>query len=781
MTHDVLNQTTLFKEPVEEQPTNIFRLTIVDGTSKPQVFDLSDFDKTEISFGREAGNDIRLHSRYVSRFHGKIRLTNGQYIIEDLNSSNGLIFNGQSIRSRVVENGCSFRIDDGVETTTDGVLMVFSGRDDGAHWRTFSLLNQIETTIGRSEDCDIVLEHVSVSNIHAKIIAKGNRYYIDDNDSTNGVLVNGKKIVGRVRLSEKDVILITNSKLLFSNEEISYCSFKKGIKLEAQGIIKIVKKFGKKPRTISDHVTVTINPCELVAIIGGSGTGKSTLMNCMSGYDIPTRGVVDVNGISLYENYDALKHMIGYVPQQDIVFDELTVVETLNFAAKLRLPKDINSKERRKIVESAIADVELIDHREKLIKRLSGGQKKRVSIAIELLSEPNLFFLDEPASGLDPGTERNLMLKLKVMANSKFKTVILVTHSTLNLHLCDKIIFMGKNGKLCFYGSYEEALNFFGVEDMVDVYNLVTENPEFYQVQYAGRQQNNIKIGNQSETNILKQRRRKDLLHQFFALCSRNLVTLVKDKKRLLMMLIFPPVLALLASVVADGEEFIQYEMTKSLLFILSCSAFFLGVSSSILEICKERTILKREYMAGLRLDSYILSKIILMTVVCVIQSLLLITVFILLVGQPGEGVMFTPYLELFLTTFFTAIAASSMGLLVSSFFKNPDRAMAIVPFLLLPQLLFSGLIFELEGAIEKISWLAVCRFSMQAYGTTANLNILVSRLEQQGMHLEREINSFFTFSRANFVSSLFILGIFVVVCSLVAGLVLRGIKTEKT
>ena len=777
MGRDVFDQTTYYRQTAEIHATGSIRLTIFDGTAEPVELDLTSIGKSTITFGRDASNDIQLHSNYVSRTHGQVRLVNGQCMIEDLNSRNGLIFNGESIRSRIVKDGDSIRIDDGVETTLDGVLMVFSWHDDASTWKTFSLINRMETTIGRDGDCDIVLDHVSVSKVHAKIIARGNLYYLVDNGSTNGIVVNGKRVGGKIQLNEKDVILITNSKLIFSGGKITYCCFKKGISVDA---LNIVKKVDKNRKTICNDVSVTIKPCELVAIVGGSGAGKSTVMNCISGYSLPTAGSVAINGADLYENYDALKNIIGYVPQQDIVFDNLTVEDMLGYAAELRLPEDFSEEERRDVIARVIDSVELTAHKDKLIRNLSGGQKKRASIAVELLSDPNLFFLDEPASGLDPGTERNLMKTLRSMAASG-KTVIFVTHSTLNLHLCDKIVFMGAGGNLCFSGTYQEALHFFGVSDVVDVYNLITNNPQFYKDRYLQEQKSTAKFGGQKVSAVPKQSTGHGWFQQVAVLCKRHLHIIRNDHIRLLLILLQAPLLAVLIAFVADGQQFEQFEMTRSLLFAMACSAFWIGILNSIQEICKERNILKREYMTGLRLDSYIFSKVFVMGLICAVQAFLLTAVFVWLVGQPEQGVMFGAYLELLLTTFLTALAASAMGIFVSSLFKNADRAMTVAPLLLMPQLLFSGMIFQLEGVSEIISWITVCRFAMQGYGTTADLNSLPTRLEQQGIQIEREAESFFTFSWTNFTLSLLMLCVFVMAFSILAGYVLRSIKKERS
>jgi ABC-type multidrug transport system ATPase subunit len=623
----------------------------------------------------------------------------------------------------------------------------------------------------------MVLDHVSASRVHAKITASGNEYYLTDNHSTNGVVVNGKKISGRVRLHEKDVILITNSKLIFGNGRLSWRVFKRGIRVDAESIVKLVDH---KRKTICNEVSFTVEPCELVAIIGGSGAGKTTVMNCISGYNPPTKGTVQVNGMDLYQNFDALKNIIGYVPQQDIVFDNLTVYGMLNYAARLRLPDDISRKERKEIINRAMDAVELTARKNTLIKRLSGGQKKRASIAVELLSDPNLFFLDEPASGLDPGTERNLMLTLRKMASGG-KTVIFVTHSTLNLHLCDKIVFMGAGGKLCFCGSYEDALKFFGINDMVDVYNLITKDPDGWNEKYTGTQNGAVPQSGAPSVAATKQRARHGMARQTAILLRRNLHILINDKVRLLMLLIQAPLLAVLISLVANGKQFGQYEMTKSLLFALSCSAFWVGILNSIQEICKERNILRREYMTGLRLGAYILSKTVTMSIICIIQSLLLTSVFVYMIGAPDTGVIIdSAFFELLSVTFLTSLSASAMGIFVSALFKNADRAMTVAPLLLMPQLLFSGMIFTLEGAANTISWIAACRFSMEGYGTIANLNSLTMKLAEQGLAIEHEAEKFYEYTGWHFLFALLVLVAYVPVFCMAAVLVLRGIKNER-
>lgn len=556
---------------------------------------------------------------------------------------------------------------------------------------------------------------------------------------------------------------------------ISYCFYRSGISVDADHVV-ITRGKGRKTFVTGNNVSLNIKPGELVAIIGGSGAGKSTILNCMCGYLPPAKGEVYINGIDLYKNFNSLKKLIGYVPQSDIVYDNLTLYDMLFYTAKLRLPKDVSERERESAIDRAIRLVELSEKKNSFIKSLSGGQKKRASIAVELLSDPNLLFLDEPASGLDPGTERNLMQSLREMANGG-KTVILVTHSTLQLKLCDKIVFMGKGGNLCYFGSYDDALAFFGVSDVVDVYNMITDNaPEWRNKYDSTAEPAPAERASSSNTPAGKSKRR----FQLPVLCARYIKLVANDRQRLLLLLVQAPVLALLISLVADGQQFEQYEMTKSLLFALSCSAFWVGMLNAIQEVCKERSILKREYMAGLSLNAYLLSKILVLGILCLIQSVLIIGVFAVSVGLPEEGLFMAPIVELLITTFLTAIASAAMGLFVSSLFTNADRAMTVAPILLMPQILFSGLIFKLDGATEMISWLAVCRWSMEGYGTTANLNELQLKMQQEGVMIEHEAEEFFEFTTAHMLKDWAILFAFVIIFLLLARIVLTTVGKEK-
>lgn len=712
------------------------QVTIFDAFSQPINVSLAAYRKDVVTFGRSEDNDLVLTSRLVSRNHGRFVKQNGKWYMEDLGSTNGLLFNHANIRRKELGDGEFVRIDDGVETVTNGVLFVFS--TGGANkWQVLNIQQLQQITIGRDRGCSIVLPHVSVSQQHARIVREPDGAYLYDNGSANGVFINGLRIQGKALLHEKDVITITNTKLIYTAAFISYCFFRGGISVDTSSVVIERGKPGKKFITCN-KVNLNIQPGELVAIIGGSGAGKSTLLNAMCGYLKPASGQVFINGIDLYENFASLQKLVGYVPQSDIVYDNLSLYDMLLYTAQMRLPADISQQEREAAINRAIATVELEHKRDSLIKALSGGQRKRASIAVELLSDPNLLFLDEPASGLDPGTERNLMHSLREMANNG-KTVILVTHSTLQLQLCDKVVFMGMGGNLCFCGPLDDALRFFQVDNVVDVYNMITKDAQYWSAEFAktvapvGALRKQAQPPQQAVTEVGRQKR---------ILRARYTKLILNDKQRLWLLLLQAPLLAVLIALVANGKQFQTLGGTKPLMFALSCSSFWIGILNAIQEICKERNILKREYMTGLSLRAYISSKAIVLGMMCLVQTAMLTAVFSVLVGSPEEGVLLPGFLEMLVTNFLTAFSAAATGLFVSAMFDNADKAMTVAPILLMPQMLFSGIIFKLSGATEYISWLTGCRWSMASLGATCNFNglTLVQAAEKQGKYVPLEM-----------------------------------------
>lgn len=754
-------------------------ITIFDGSGTPKEIDLNRFSKNVITFGRNTENDIILESPIVSKKHGYFLLENGICSIFDLDSTNGIYIENVRVQKAILQTGNVIKIRDFVNDDHNTVTIVFGKEGNSSKWKGIDISRRDKITVGRDKTCDIVLNNTSISKIHAQIQREGNQWVLYNHGGQNSIIADGVIVNKKQVLKDKDVIIIANAKLLFSSNGINYTIYDEGINLEVKDITKTVSS-SKGKINIVNHIGLSIGSGEFVAIIGGSGAGKSSFLNCISGYSRPTTGHVELNGDDLYENYEVLKKVIGYVPQSDIVYDNLTVKQMLHYAAKLRMPDDTSKQERISKVQEVIETVELKGHESKLIKKLSGGQKKRVSIAIELLSSPKLFFLDEPSSGLDPGTEEKLMETLRKMSRMG-TTIILITHNTMNIHLCDKIIFLGRGGNLCYYGEAQKAAEFFGVDNLVKVYNMTFEQPELWKKHYldvCGQRREDTVEKSMKNMNIsAKVKTEGSPVRQMGQLISRNLRLILNDKKRLLMLLLQAPLLAYLVYLVSNEEVFKQYEITKGIMFALACCAFWVGILNSIQEICKERTILKREYLSGLSLGSYIGSKLVVMGIICAVESLLLSQTFLYLVEAPDDGVFLPFRVEIFLTTYLTAMAATATGLFISALVKNPDRAMTIAPIILMPQILFSGLAFSLQGTIEKISNLVVCRWSMEGFGTTADLNDLSLKIQSTIPQVAHESEKYYEYTALHLVFSWEILICFIIVFSIASYLAIRKMK----
>lgn len=724
--------------------TKYFVCIIGDG--KVRSVCLNDFNKDIITFGRTDDNDIVLSSNLVSGKHGYFSIGNGIFSVYDNQSKNGVFVNNFKCNlGFILKDGDTIKIDNPDRPLNNGIIMIITVGDENDKWLEFNLLNKSSVIIGRSNDCDIVLDRVSISMKHAKIINDGNGYYLSSFDGKSGVILNNSILRGQTLLKDKDVILINNIMLIYNDNKIVYRKHDSGIRLDAIDIVKTVKLKGKK-KDISQHVDFTANPGEFIAFVGGSGAGKSTFLKCISGVSKPTNGQVLINGNDLFNNYAVLKNLIGYVPQQNIIFEDLSLIDMLKYAANLRMPDDATENEKKIRINEVLEIVELSDKKDVIIRNLSGGQQKRACIAVELIADPKLFFLDEPTSGLDPGTERNIMKTLRKMANSG-KTIILVTHNTLNLHLCDKVVFFGYGGKLCFDGKPQDALKFFNVNDFVDIYNLLNTNTDDWHDTFNKSTYKKTAEIEVLDSNSGNNPKVKSFFKQFITLLRRKMKILFNNKQQLLLLFGQAPLIALLLSIVVTNNLFYSYEETKAILFTISIAAIWIGLLNSIQEVCSERVILEKEFMADLRLDAYLASKVIYLLLIGLIQAMLLIGVFVLVVDVPQTGLVFSWYLECVLTVFITIFSASSMGLFVSSMSKNLSVALTIPTLLLIPQLLFSGMMFPLNGMVDKISNFILCRWAVEALGTINDLNSLVSSVQEAIPGYVREIENYYTFT----------------------------------
>ena len=442
--------------------------------------------------GGQVAADIAFRAPIVSRMHGRFLYMDGRWFYHDDGSTNGTYIDGYHAagddRIFPMQNGTILRIDDGgyrEEYRRGGVLMYFCEGDLNQRWITQSLDFAEGDTImlGRDPACRIHLETVTVSRQHGMFYRQDGRLFYRDMNSRNGTILNGRVVTGPVEIHPKDVMIAGNVRLIIADGIIMYTTPDSGGYLQIRGLTRVVNDAEHKgmKKTILNDVNVDISAGKLVAVLGTSGAGKTTFLNCAIGYEEATAGSVMINGSDLYKNKNILKKQMGYVPQEDLLRDGLSLQSTLDYIGRMRLPSDVSKPERQQKIDSVLAMLDLdLSLKKSRIKKLSGGQRKRVSIASELISDPPLLFLDEPTSGLDPETETGLILLLRELAHNEGKTLIVITHTIKNIMQFDMVMFFGPGGKLCYAGSPGQALTEFGVNDFTDIYTMVRTNTDFY-------------------------------------------------------------------------------------------------------------------------------------------------------------------------------------------------------------------------------------------------------------------------------------------------------------
>jgi ABC-type multidrug transport system ATPase subunit/pSer/pThr/pTyr-binding forkhead associated (FHA) protein len=601
------------------------------------------------------------------------------------------------------------------------------------------LLKNRSVEIGRDANTTMQLDSPIVSRRHATIDTDSQGRYILQDHSTNGVFVNGQRVTGSAVLSEGATIRIGSFTLVLRGDNLVVLDRGNQIRLDAEELV-------IKGRL--DGVSLAIEPGQFVALVGGSGTGKSTLLKTLLGIEKTAKGAVYLNGDNLQKNFNMYRAQIGYVPQDDILHRDLTVVEVLTYAAALRLPPDTDVSQ---VVQKTLADIEMSDRQDALIKHLSGGQRKRVSIGVELLADPKLFFLDEPTSGLDPGLDKKMMQMLRRLADQG-RTIILVTHATANIKMCDRVAFLGRGGRLCYYGIPEDALKFFGVttDNFADIYTQLDkekeEETEAIVQQYANqfRQSpdyqhyiaNSLGAGSHTPQNASSPPQKASIspLKQLALLSGRYLKMIRRDRIYLALSLLTSPIGIALIPLAIGGKNplVLSSESDPALaplalrvLFVFTCAAIWVGLSSSLQEIVKESAIYLRERLVNLGLIPYLASKILVLSGLALLQTLLISVVIIIGFKSPQPELIPWP-LGFAITTFLTLVTSMSLGLLVSSLVKNSSQANSALPLLLLPQIIFSGVLFKMEGIASKISWLMLSRWSIGGYGSLVNVNAMV-------------------------------------------------------
>ncbi|MFF4468814.1 FHA domain-containing protein [Streptomyces sp. NPDC001599] len=602
--------------------------------------------------------------------------------------------------------------------------------------------------IGRALENDLVVSDLQVSRNHAEFHSTPDgRMEIRDLGSHNGTYVNGQPIAkgGSQLLGPTDIVGVGHSTFQIVGDRLEEFVDTGEVSFSARHLTVTVDG-GKQ---ILKDVSFGVPEKSLIAVIGPSGSGKSTLLKALTGYRPADQGEVLYDNRNLYKQFAELRQRIGLVPQDDILHKELTVKKALKYAAKLRFPADTTAAERNARIDEVLRELKLDIHKDKKVTSLSGGQRKRVSVALELLTKPSLIFLDEPTSGLDPGMDRDVMQLLRGLADDG-RTVLVVTHSVAELATCDKLLVMAPGGSVAYFGPPEEALNFFGYDTWADVFSAF-ENYRDYD--WAGRWKGSQHyqmyaadldaVAPQSvqvpPMQAMRPPKPQGWMSQFVTLVRRYTSVIASDKGFLALMVILPAVLGAV-SLLIDADKgllpnpanpqtgrIIPNGTATTVLLILAVGACFAGAANSVRELIKERVIYERERATGLSRSAYLMSKVFVLGLITVFQGLLVGVIGFATREIPEEGLVLggMTLVELSLPIMALGFTSMMFGLVISSLVKTAEKTMPLLVMFAIIQVVFTGCLFALNGAVgvNQFSYLMPSRWAVAAAGATLDFN----------------------------------------------------------
>lgn len=597
--------------------------------------------------------------------------------------------------------------------------------------------------VGRDPDSDLVVDDLLVSRRHAELRRRADgSIEVVDLDSYNGTYVNGHRVDHAV-LQEHDVVMVGSHSYRLAGGwleeevdtgEIAFAASSLTVRLPTGQVL-------------VDDVEFSLDARTMLGIVGPSGAGKSVLVKALAGLVVATEGDVLYDHTSLYASYEALRRRIGYVPQDDIVHTELTVRRALGYAADLRFPPDVDRAERLRRVDEVIAELDL-SHRESVrIASLSGGQRKRVNVALELLTKPSLLFLDEATSGLDPHYERSLMELCRQLADGG-RTVIVVTHTMQSLRLCDRLLILARDGQMAYFGPPQLAAAYFDRADLADVFRTLSEGQstswkerfrehEYYE-QYVQREAAPAEREETETADLRPPSVRGGWWRQFTTLSLRYAAVLASDRRNLALVLLQAPLLGLLMLAAlpshqlspAPPSEFRLISQASLVLLVIVLGTTWLGLSNAVREIAKELPIYRRERVAGLSLSAYIGSKVAVLGVVTIVQAVVLVAIATSRQGTSGDGALTGwPLGELMVVAALAGLAAMAAGLFISAAAGTTDRAVTVLPIVLVLLLVLAlGSVFPQIGrrpVLNQLGYLASTQWGFAGMASTVDLNDL--------------------------------------------------------
>lgn len=716
----------------------------------------------EWSIGRASEADIRLDNPRVSRQHAVLEATPEGWVLVNL-STNGTFVDGQRVERLTVRQPITIFLGSASSGQRVQLYPVAQsptptpashppapprpatpkpaqrqGETTVARPPTaFHAIDQLVVTIGRAPENTVVLNDLLVSRRHAILRRTGNRWELSDNASANGTYVNGHRI-SRAVIGPTDIVGIGHQLLHLSGDRLVEYVDTGDISYQASNLRVVTNK----GRVLLADVSFVLPQRSLLAVVGPSGAGKSTLLGALTGFRPAGNGTVRYDERDLYDNYAELRHRIGFVPQDDILHTPLTVRRALNYAARLRFPQDVSVDERNQRIEEVLVELGLSTQADQRIDSLSGGQRKRTSVALELLTKPSLLFLDEPTSGLDPGYEKSVMQTLRKLADDG-RSVVVVTHNIAHLNMCDRLLILAPGGRLAYFGPPQQALGYFNCTDFADLFTLLEHDTS---TDWTGRFNASplrealighpaMRPARPAAARHARPVAQQSAFAQFAILCRRYLAVIAADRQYAVFLLVLPLLLSLFAHAVPGQAglslaKAIELKSTQpsQLLVLLIIGGALMGCAASIREIVKERAIYRREHGIGLSRGAYLASKLVVLTALTSLQALILGFLGVALLPPPDQSVILPwPSVEVAVAVVAVTVVSMMIGLLISAMIGNADRGMPLLVLVFMAQLVLCGGMFGVSGRppLEQLSWLSPSRWAYAMAAATVDLNDL--------------------------------------------------------
>jgi ABC-type multidrug transport system ATPase subunit len=708
----------------------------------------------DVVIGRDVRADVRIPHPGVSRAHMLVRYLDDHWVAIDNKSFNGMFVGHRRVQSVDIRSGATINIGnpDGPRLTfelspvprPDDQPTTRMRQDDDRKADVSSLATTVlpagrrgasgaeppgSTTIGRAFGNDVVIPDVLASGHHATLVTTPEAVRIQDADSANGTFVNGQR-VKNAALKPNDVVTIGNVDFVFENGNLvrRVEPATKAGGLDVRDISLTIE--GNRP--LLDRVSFSAKPATLTAVIGPSGSGKSTLLKVIAGGTRPDSGAALFEAHYVHAEYASMRTRIGMVPQDDVVHRQLTINQALGYAAELRMSPDTTKEDRQRVVAQVLEELELTPHVDTRIEKLSGGQRKRASVALELLTGPSLLVLDEPTTGLDPALDQQVMKMLRELADAG-RVVVVVTHSLAYLDVCDQVLLLGPGGKTAFCGPPNELAAAMGTTDWADIYTDISVDPDAAQRRFlerAGRVDEPPTQPAPEQPAALRKAVQTDLWRLFSTIARRQVRLLVADRGYSVFLVLLPFIVGLLPLAVAGDAGFGKAAFdgaapneAKQILVMMNFGAFFMGNALTVRALVGERAIFRREQAVGLSTSAYLAAKIAVFGAIAV-ESAVLVLIVTIGKGEPlSATVLGSPTFELFVGIAATCVASAIVGLFVSALAQNSNQVLPLTVVTLMVQLVLAGgMIPVTDRALDPVSWVTPARWGLAATASTADL-----------------------------------------------------------